>query len=217
MYALALDGDNRPCSVRTSNAGQCLFSGIPSANHATRVAEALLRPELFSGWGIRTLAMGESRYNPMGYHTGAVWPHDNALIAFGMMRYGMSRHAARIFTALFDAALYCDLHRLPELFCGFAREPGEGPVLYPVACAPQAWSAGAVFLLLQGCLGLTINALERKVVFARPWLPAFLTHIRMSNLTVCDGAVDILVVRHAHDLSVNVLGQKGHVDVVVLP
>jgi len=216
LYAIALDGAKRPCRVRTSNPGHCLYSGIASPDRAALVAKALLRPESFSGWGVRTVAAGEPRYNPMGYHTGTVWPHDNALIARGMTRYGLSAPAARIFTGLFDAAMYCDLYRLPELFCGFKRHAGEGPVMYPVACAPQAWSAAAVFLLLQGCLGLTVNALERKISFGRPSLPPFLTEVRIMNLTVQDASADVLIVRHERDISVNVLRQNGHLEVVVL-
>ena len=125
-YALALDGDKQPCRVRTSNAGQCLFSGIAAADRAVKVGRTLLQPELFSGWGIRTVGAGEARYNPMGYHTGSVWPHDNALIASGMARYGMASEVSRIFTGLFDAAMYFDLHRIPELFCGFPRDAGPG-------------------------------------------------------------------------------------------
>src|SRR5262245_7756473 len=143
-YALALDGDKRPCRVRTSNAGQCLFTGIASPEHARRVARTLLAPESFSGWGVRTLAASESRYNPMGYHTGAVWPHDNALIAQGLARYGLGEQALQLWTGLFEAGLYFDLRRMPELFCGFPKDLGEGPIRYPVACAPQAWAAGAV-------------------------------------------------------------------------
>ena len=125
-YALALDGDKRPCRVRTSNAGQCLFTGIVSPERARHVARTLLAPESFSGWGIRTVAASESRYNPMGYHNGAVWPHDNALIAQGLARYGLGEQALQIWTGLFEAGLYFDLHRMPELFCGFPQEPGRG-------------------------------------------------------------------------------------------
>jgi glycogen debranching enzyme len=137
LYALALDGEKRRCHVRTSNAGQCLLTGIASGVRAARVAKALLAPISFSRWGIRTLAMGEPQYNPMGYHTGTVWPHDDALIAAGMFRYGLASKAMQIFTGFFDGAMACDLNRVPELFCGFPREPGEGPVSYPVACAPR--------------------------------------------------------------------------------
>ncbi|MGB7761706.1 MAG: amylo-alpha-1,6-glucosidase, partial [Bryobacteraceae bacterium] len=156
-YALALDGDKQPCRVRTSNAGQCLFSGIAAADRAVEMGPALLQADLFSGWGIRTVGAEEARYNPMGYHIGSVWPHDNALIASGMARYGMASEVSRLFTGLFDAAMYFDLHRIPELFCGFPREEGQGPILYPVACAPQSWSAAAVFLMFQACLGLRVN------------------------------------------------------------
>ena len=127
-----------------------------------------MAPESFSGWGVRTVAASEGRYNPMGYHTGAVWPHDNALIAQGLARYGLADQALRIWTGLFEAGLYFDLHRMPELFCGFAQDPGEGPVLYPVACAPQAWAAASVFLLLQACLGLEVNGREAQSASPAP-------------------------------------------------
>jgi glycogen debranching enzyme len=217
LYALALDGAKRPCRVRTSNAGQCLITGIASTDRALRIAQSLLRPESFSGWGIRTLAMGEPRYNPMGYHTGSVWPHDNALIAYGMSRYGIRPQVARVFTGFFDSAMACDLYRVPELFCGFPREQGEGPVPYPVACAPQAWSAAAVFLLLQSCLGLAVSAPRRKISFVRPSLPEFLSEVHISNLGVGDSVADLLVVRHEDDISVHVLRQEGQLEVVVLP
>src|SRR5213075_1138820 len=157
-YAVALDGSRRPCRVRTSNAGHCLFAGIASQEHARRVATTLTEETSFSGWGIRTVASSEARYNPMSYHNGSVWPHDNALIAAGFGRYGFKESAAMVLAGLLDASLFFDLHRLPELFCGFPRRAGESPTLYPVACAPQAWAAGAVFLLLEACLGLSVSA-----------------------------------------------------------
>jgi len=160
-YVLALDGHKRPCQVRTSNAGHCLFAGIASRSHARRMGPTFLMPELFSGWGVRTVANTAARFNPMGYHTGAVWPHDNALIAQGLARYGMQEIALAIWSGLFQAGLFFDLHRMPELFCGFRQVPGEGPIPYPVACAPQAWSAASVFLLFQACLGMEINAPKR--------------------------------------------------------
>jgi glycogen debranching enzyme len=215
-YALALDGDKRPCRVRTSNAGQCLFTGIASPEHARRVAQTLLAPESFSGWGIRTVAASERRYNPMGYHTGSVWPHDNALIAQGLARYGLGEKALQIWTGLFEAGLYFDLRRMPELFCGFPKDPGEGPVLYPLACAPQAWAAASVFLLLQACLGLEINATEGQVYFTRPHLPASLGELRIHNLEVAGATVDLLLVRHQHNVSVNVLRREGEVEILVV-
>jgi len=215
-YALALDGDKRPCRVRTSNSGQCLFSGIVPPDRAARVAQTLLAPESFSGWGVRSVATSEPRYNPMGYHTGGVWPHDNALIALGLARCGMPEEASRIFTGLFDTAMYLDLHRVPELFCGFPRDPGEGPILYPVACAPQAWSAASVFLLFQASLGLTVDGIDSKISFVRPWLPPFLNEARILNLQLANANVDLAVVRHEHDVSVKVLRKSGDVEIVVV-
>ena len=158
-YVLALDGDKQPCRVRTSNAGQVLFTGIArrSARRAWRTR--LSSSEFFRGWGIRTVSARERRFNPASYHNGSVWPHDNALIALGLARYGHTDQAARLTTALFDAAAHMHLRRLPELFCGFRRRRGKAPMLYPVACAPQAWAACTPFALMQACLGLEIDAI----------------------------------------------------------
>jgi len=214
-YALALDGDKRACKVRTSNAGHCLWTGIAASEHARRVAETLLGKDFFSGWGVRTVGAGEARYNPMSYHNGSVWPHDNAVIAMGLARYGLKNEALRILAGLFDATLFLDLHRLPELFCGFTRRPGEGPSLYPVACAPQAWSVASVFLLLQACLGIQINGRDGRITFANPSLPEFLREVRIRNLRVRDGSVDLLLQRHPRDVSISVLRKEGRVALVV--
>ncbi len=210
-YVLALDGRKRPCRVRTSNAGHCLLTGIAQPDHAWAVAQTLLREESFSGWGIRTLASTEARYNPMSYHNGSVWPHDNALIAWGMARYGFKEPVMKILTGLFDASLFVDLHRLPELFCGFIRRPGEGPTLYPVACAPQAWASGAVFLLLQACLGLSIHGAEERIRLSNPALPEFLQQVRIENLRVGNAVVDLVLQRHPQDVSVRVARMEGQV------
>lgn len=215
-YALALDGQKRPCRVRTSNAGQCLFTGIVHPERAARMARTLLGPDSFSGWGIRTLAAGEARYNPMSYHNGSVWPHDNALIAQGLARYGFGDLALQIWTGQFEAGLYFDLHRVPELFCGFPQDPGDGPIAYPVACAPQAWSAASVFLLFQACLGLTIDGPGRRFYSTRPRLPASLGELRIHNLQIGDATVDLELVRHEHDVGVNVLRRDGDVQIVVV-
>lgn len=214
-YALALDRHKAACRVRTSNAGHLLFAGIARADRASRVAKQLLSEEMYSGWGVRTVATGEARYNPMAYHNGSIWPHDNALIALGLARYGFQSEAMEILTGLFDASLNVDLHRMPELFCGFPRRSGEGPTLYPVACAPQSWAAGAVFLLLQSCMGLSLNAVERKISFQRPLLPEFLERVTIRNLAVGDAVVDLALERHAHDVGINVLRRKGQVEVIV--
>jgi glycogen debranching enzyme len=210
-YSLALDGEKRPCRVRTSNPGHCLLTGIVSADRAERVAQVMMAPESYSEWGVRTVAAGEVRYNPMSYHNGSVWPHDNALFASGSARYGLKTPVLKIMTGLFDASRFVDLHRLPELFCGFPRRPGEGPTLYPVACAPQAWSAGAVFLLLQACLGLQISAPESRICFHYPLLPPFLREVQVRDLHVGEATIDLLLIRHGDDVGINVLRREGKV------
>ncbi|HBG04488.1 MAG TPA: amylo-alpha-1,6-glucosidase, partial [Geobacter sp.] len=174
FYALALDGSKKPCRVRSSNAGHCLFSGIVAPEHAAALAVQLLSDDFYTGWGVRTLASCETRYNPMSYHNGSIWPHDNALVAYGLARYGFTRDAIVVLEGIFEASLAMELQRLPELFCGFKRRGDSSPILYPVACAPQAWAAASVYLLLQGCMGLSIDAEKGQVRFAYPALPPFL-------------------------------------------
>ena len=188
-----------PCRVRTSNAGQCLFGGIVDPGRAQVVAGTLFGSDCSSGWGIRTLAAGEARYNPMGYHTGGVWPHDNALIAEGLARYGLCDEASLILQSQFEASLHFDPQRMPELFCGFERRPGEAPVPYPLACAPQAWAAGAVLLLLKAALGVQIDAIERRVTFRNPRLPRWLDHLSILDLDVGGDTVDLAVVRYGEE------------------
>ena len=214
-YALALDRDGEPCRVRSSNAGQCLFGRIAPPEHARRIADALIGPELFSGWGIRTVATDESRYNPMSYHNGSVWPHDNALIADGLAHYGFQAEAMRILEASFDASLSLELRRIPELLCGFARRPEQGPTLYPLACTPQSWSAGAVFLLLQSALGVSISATRREVRFDRPALPPTLQRLWIRNLTVGDARLDLELVRLGDQVGVSATRRDGDVQVLV--
>jgi glycogen debranching enzyme len=215
-YAIALDGAKRPCRVRSSNPGHCLFTGIASTLRATRLAATLLSPDSFSGWGVRTLAAREPRYNPMSYHDGSIWPHDNALIAHGLARYGLKDEALRIFTGLYDASLSVELYRLPELFCGFDRAPGSSPTQYPVACSPQAWASGAVFLLLEACLGLEIDATARRVRFRRPVLPEFLDEIEIANLCVGEAVIDIALQRHGGDVGIDLLRREGQVEVLIV-
>ncbi len=215
-YALALDGDKQPCRVRSSNAGHCLFAGIASPERAGRVASVLLGPGSFSGWGVRTLDAAEARYNPMAYHNGSIWPHDNALIARGLARYGLNEAAVKIMTAFFEASTFLDLHRLPELYCGFERRPGEGPTLYPVACSPQAWAAAAVFLLLEASLGLRIDAAAARICFHRPALPPTLRDLEVRNLVVGSGSIDLVVHRHRDGVAVGVLRRQGAIEVNVV-
>ena len=189
-YALALDGQGRPCRVRGSNAGHLLFTGLPTAERAGRVADQLLASPFNSGWGIRTLAAGETRFNPMSYHNGSVWPHDTALCAAGLSRYGARDGVVRLMSGAFEAAVQTDM-RLPELFCGFARAAGEAPIAYPVACLPQAWSSGAVFMLLQACLGLSIDGWGGTIHVDRPRLPIGIDRLTIHRLTVGSAVVDL--------------------------
>jgi glycogen debranching enzyme len=215
-YALALDARKRPCRVRTSNPGHCLFSGIASPERAARVAAALMSDAMFAGWGVRTVAAGEARYNPMSYHNGSIWPHDNAIVAAGLARYGFTAQATRLFSAMFDLSEAVDAHRLPELLCGFHRRQGEFPTLYPVACAPQAWAAGAVYLLLQACLGLHIDAAARRLSLRRSMLPPTLEWLRLSNLSVGNASVDLLLTRNANDVGVAVLRRQGDLEIIAV-
>ena len=213
-YAIALDGAKRPCRVRSSNAGHALFTGIATAEHAQRVADVLMNRDGFSGWGIRTIAQGEPRYNPMSYHNGSVWPHDNALIALGFARYGLKQQAARAFEAMFDAAKYQDLRRLPELFCGFLRRPRRGPTAYPVACAPQAWAAAAPFGMLAACLGLEMRQDRNEIRFNDPKLPDFLDDVVLRSLRLGPSRVDAHLRRDGWDVTVGILSRTGDANVV---
>lgn len=215
-YALALDGEKRPCKVRTSNAGHCLFTGIASLEHARRVAETLFHPESFNGWGIRTVASHEARYNPLSYHNGSIWPHDNSIIASGLARYGFKRLAGEMFMALLDLSSMVDLHRLPELFCGVERRPGEGPTLYPVACSPQAWAAAAPFMILQACLGISINAERKRIVFDDPYLPEGIPNLVLTDLRCGGIGVDLFLERRNDSVLVHKAGDPSSIEIVTI-
>jgi glycogen debranching enzyme len=216
MYALALDGAKRPCRVRSSNAGQVLFTGIARPERAAKIADHLLRPQFFSGWGIRTIAKGEALYNPMSYHNGSVWPHDNALIALGLARYGHKRPLERLFKGLFDATTYFDMRRLPELFCGFQRARGRGPTLYPVACSPQAWASATPFTLIEAALGLEFDPAALEIRLINPCLPAFLDEVVLRNVQLRQSSVDLRLRRHENDVSLEILRRRGKVQVSIV-
>ena len=215
-YAIALDGNKQPCRVRSSNAGHCLFGGIAAPDRARLVAQGLAGKDIFSGWGIRTLSSVESRYNPMSYHNGSVWPHDNGIVAAGFSRYGFDEYITSPLAGLFEASAEMELHRLPELFCGFRRRLGEGPTLYPVACSPQAWASGVVFHLLQSCLRLSLDDGGSVLTATRPILPPFLTYVRLLNLDLPFGHVDLMFEQQAVDVNVTVLKQTGELELRVI-
>lgn len=213
-YVLALDGGKRPCAVRSSNAGHALFTGTAFPERAANVASTLMGS--FSGFGVRTLATSEPRYNPMSYHNGSIWPHDNAMIAVGLARYGFRREAAQIFEGLFEASTYMDQRRLPELFCGFPRQSGTGPVFYPVACSPQAWATAAPLMLLQACLGLDFDPRNKRITFNRPTLPRFLDEVILRGLRIPGAIVDVALKRSNSDVLLQVLRREGECDVVTI-
>jgi glycogen debranching enzyme len=170
----------------------------------------------FCGWGIRTIASGEARYNPMSYHNGSVWPHDNALIAAGFARYGRREDTARVFESLFSASTYMDLRRLPELFCGFPRQRSRGPTFYPVACSPQAWAAATPLCLLQSCLGLSFESEASRIVFRKPVLPSFIDEITLTGLRLPAGKVDVAVSRANRGFVVDVLDRPPTIEVLTI-
>ena len=202
--------------MRASNAGHCLFTEIASPDRAQLVAHTLLSGDFFTGWGVRTIGSEEVRYNPLSYHNGSVWPHDNAMIAAGMAKYGLRELAGKILMGLLDASSAVDLHRLPELFCGLDRREGEGPTLYPVACSPQAWAAGAVFMLLQACLGLSMDGSEKSLIFDRPYLPEGIPQLWIKNLRFERGRADLFLDRHAGTVRVEVVEKQGDMKVLVI-
>jgi len=201
FYAIALDGEGALCAPHASNPGHLLFVGLPSPERAALVTQRLLSPDFDSGWGVRTLAKGSARFNPMSYHNGSVWPHDTGLALAGMSRYGERAGVAKVLHNLFEAGRDFEM-RMPELICGFAREAAEPPIAYPVACLPQAWAAGSAFMMIQACLGLSIDAGRREVRLVRPHLPAGVHELSLHGLTVDGGCIDIVVQRHGTDIAV---------------
>ncbi len=214
-YALALDGDKRPCEVIASNPGHALWTGIVEDSRAASVAKRLLGEDMFSGWGIRTLSARERRYNPMSYHNGSVWPHDNAIAAAGFSRYRQAPATLAVASALFDASRNFAHARLPELFCGFPRQPDYGPISYPVACSPQAWAAGSVLHLLTSMLGMQPDATARRITFNAPVLPGWLRFVELHDLRIGSSSIDLAVSRGRDGASVELIGRRGDVELIV--
>lgn len=218
-YALALDGEGQRCSVRSSNAGHCLWTGIAPRDAARAIARQLLAPSSFNGWGVRTLDEREARYNPMSYHNGSVWPHDNAMIALGLARYGLMPEAMRLFSGLFETARAMPLFRLPELFCGFPRHEEEDPTHYPVACSPQAWASGTVFGLLEAITGVgicrTADTGRVQVLLRNPILPKGINLLEINALRLGEEEIDLQLHRTEHDTGVLVRRRSAGVDVLI--
>jgi glycogen debranching enzyme len=215
FYALALDGEGAPCAVITSNPGHCLWAGLVTPDRARLVARHLMRDDMFSGWGLRTLATGEHHYNPMSYHNGSVWPHDTALVAAGFHRYLLHDEFLTLCTGLYDAVAHYGELRMPELFCGFPRVLGQGPTRYPAACSPQAWAAGAVFHLVSGMLGLEPDASRNRLTSRQPMLPPWLEWMEVRGLRLRGSVIDLHLSRGRQGASVEVLDRRGTAEIVV--
>jgi glycogen debranching enzyme len=212
---LALDGAKEPCDVVSSNAGQCLWTGIVPGEKAGKIMERLMREDMYSGWGIRTLSSRALRYNPMSYHNGSVWPHDTALVGMGFAQHGGKAETGLLLKNLFEASQYYEKTRLPELYCGFARRSGYGPIRYPVACSPQAWAAGAPFLLLSALLGFQPDAEHSRLTLDRPTLPDWLKTIELSHMRLGENKLHLRLVRSGNTTEVHYL-EENEIDVQVL-
>ena len=208
-FALALDGRKQPVPTATSNAGHLLWSRVPTSSQARRVIARLLQPDFFSGWGIRTLSALHPVFNPMSYHNGSVWPHDNALVVLGMALHGHARAALPVVRALYEAGAHAEVQRLPELFCGMTRGARSHPVNYPVSCSPQAWASGALFMLLQAMLGIYAEAPARVLHVRDPVLPDFLNELTVTGLSIGRSRVALQFRRHGTRTLANLLGVEG--------
>jgi len=209
FYALAIDGSGRQVPTVTSNPGHLLWSRAVSPERAARVGEVLLGAEMFSGWGVRTLARGQAAYNPISYHNGTVWPHDNAIAGLGMARYGMRDGAVEILDAMLQASRSFRYQRLPELFCGMGRGDREFLVQYPVSCTPQAWAAGAVFMLLQAVLGLDADAANGRLRIWNPRLPSGLRRLDVHGMRVGSARVGLRFGKTGSRTHCDVLSVEG--------
>ena len=214
-YALALDRAGQPCRVITSNAGHLLWTRLISESRAHIVARRLMADDMFTGWGVRTLARGERLYNPMSYHTGSVWPHDTAIAAVGMRRYGFADPFITLSTGLFEAVLQFENMRMPELFCGFPRVDGYGPTQYPVACSPQAWAAGVVFMLISAMLGLSPDAADNQLTLNRPRLPGWLAWIELRGLQLRTSRMTLRASQGQDGAAIEMLSRDGDAELVV--
>ncbi|MGZ3664584.1 MAG: amylo-alpha-1,6-glucosidase [Ktedonobacterales bacterium] len=214
-FYLALDGDKRPCKVVSSNPGHCLWSGIVPEDHANALVDRMMRQDMYTEWGIRTLSSTAARYNPMSYHNGSVWPHDTAMVGAGFSRYGRKHEAGELLGHLFGVSLHYAGSRLPELFCGFERLADYGPTRYPVACSPQSWAAGAPFLLLSSTLGFEPEAERQRLTLRNPSLPAWMRTMELDGLRIGSQELRLRFERSQHGTSV-VLTGGSDVEVRVL-
>jgi glycogen debranching enzyme len=208
-YAMALDNHKKQLEVISSNAGHLLFTRVLSRDRSRMVVNRLMRDDMFTGWGWRTLSGAERVFNPLSYHRGSVWPHDNSLIAHGMALNEFRGPALQVLTALFQAALKFRDYRLPELFCGVQRGENDEPVHYPVSCSPQAWASGAMFLMLSSVLGIRPSAQRKELTIVNPELPDWLDHLHIRSLRVGKSRVGLDYSRHGNRTFCNIVDIEG--------
>jgi glycogen debranching enzyme len=214
-FALALDAEKKPVRTVTSNPAHGLYCDLIEPAKADAMAKRLLAPDMFSGWGIRTMSKQAVAYNPMSYHNGSVWPHDNAIIAAGLKRYGHTRSTLRVATALVDAAMHMEYYRLPEVFCGFTRRTPSSPVAYPVACSPQAWAAASPFILLQAMLGISARADQGLLTVNEPTLPLWLNSVELRNLRVGESRLSLVFSRQGDVTTFSMVDKQGNIRVLM--
>lgn len=215
VFYMALDGSKQPCAIVTSNAGQCLWSGIVPDILAKKIITRLMRDDMYSGWGIRTLSAHAARYNPMSYHNGSIWPHDMALVGAGFARYGEKAKAGQLLDNLSQASQYYEGARLPELYCGFARDHQHGPIPYPLACEPQSWAAGAPFMLLSALLGFEPDAEHHSLTLRRPLLPDWLKNVEMRGLFLGEQQLSLRVER-VDSSTTALITEEGSIDLQII-
>jgi glycogen debranching enzyme len=208
-YALGLDGRKRKIPTITSNPGHLLYSRAVTQTNAARMDRRMMAEDMYSGWGIRTLSSTHAAFNPLSYHNGSVWPHDNSIIAMGLCHYNLKRSAERIFLNLFESCMHFKYYRLPELFCGMTRQPNDSPVHYPVACTPQAWAAASFFLILQGLIGVRPDAPQRRLYIENPHLPQSIDELTINNMRIGNSRISLRVTRNGERTFVNVVEQSG--------
>jgi glycogen debranching enzyme len=213
-FAQALDAEGL-CDVISSNPAQCLWTGIIDPRYAKHLVDRIFRDDMFTEWGIRTLSSGERRYNPLGYHNGTVWPHDNSIIAMGLMKYGFVNEMSILFTGMYEASRAFENYRLPECFGGLPRSTYSVPVRYPVACSPQAWASGTIPFMFTACLGIAPDALNNRLIIKKPHLPSWLVDVQFNNVKIGDTLTDLDFKRIENETLINVSKKSGDIDVII--
>lgn len=214
-FAFGLDYQKKQIASITSNPGHCLYSGIVNQDKSEAVVKKLLSDEMFNGWGIRTMGKNETGYNPASYHNGSIWPHDNSIIINGLIRYNYHGEAIKVIDGLIKASQYFKYSRLPELFCGFGRKETKRPIEYPVACSPQAWACGSIYLIIQSLLGIDVDAINNRI-YLKPILPDKINKVEIKNLKIGDNRVNFRLIKEGNHIKISEVKIEGNVKLILL-